>query len=310
MSDQMLEPPAERDLPPGRHGVLRNQVLDQIAGRAPRQAPSVIRRRLLPMVAAAAVLIVIAGVVGVLIGSHRRPEPTVNRPDKVTIEPVVPGYSHAELGAIKDACVEAAKEREKGAQGFGQVPLAERVDVPSLRVYNVVIDELGAMAVLYGTDGVGSCYWSWRPAQTIPATAADLTAKNGTGEVDHGYPQWLSGPVTFDGGMSTSGSGDDFARVAGRVLSNVARVEVTRAGRTVSVVPVNGTYIATVRLGTHPDNGNAVIRTYDRTNKLLAVFDEKAQSSAGKCVVTPQGVRISGPKPTNAKNCTEAVPWR
>jgi hypothetical protein len=308
MSDLMLQPPPERDLPPGRHGALRGQLINEIASRNPRRAPSVVRRRLLPMVAAAAVLIVIAGVVGALIGSHRRPNPTVNRPAKVTIEPVVPGYTHAELTAIKNACVEAAKKLEKGSQGFGTAPLEDRVDVSSLRVYNVVSDDLGAMALLYGTDGVGACYWNWLPVRTVPARAADLTAKNGTSSVRPGYPQWLTGPVTVEAEMGTGGT-NAYARISGRVTSNVARLEVTVGGKTASVVPVNGTYIATLRFTKYPANSEPVIHAYDRTNKLVTVLDERAYNLAGGCVVTPQGVRIAGGK-TDVKKCTEAVPWR
>lgn len=311
MTEATLRPPPEQELPPGRHDALRRQLLDEIAGRRPRSTSEPrttrFRRQLMPLAAAAAVLIVIAGVIGVLIGSHRRPAPALN-------QPVVPGYSGTDLHTIIESCIDELRQAQRSSTSAN--PVATDLDLDGLRVYNIKADDAGTVALLYAADFSASCSWdaylrhNWlRPEQP---SGYRVQPQN---------PHWLPGAASIDAQLSRAGGDADptsgfpgsrgYQQVGGRVPSAAARVEVTVDGTTVSVQPVNGTYLATLWFDSkyQPVNGATVIRTYDRAEALLGEYTSDSRGPK-TCVVTPEGTRIAGPAPANGRTCTEAVRWQ
>lgn len=311
MSSALLQPPPERDLPPGRHASMRDEVLRQINGTERRKpySPrmSMLRRRVLPLVAAAAVLLVIGASVGVLIASHReKPLPPAEHPDRATIAPTVPGFTSAALDALRATCIAKMKTEDEGRTGFGRPAVEDEIDLASLHIYNVVVDQYGAMALLYARDGQGGCNWWKGTTGRTPALSAPPDS-SGYGAHD---PAWLPGVITVDSSNGSSGSGPDYTRWGGRVTADVTRVEVTDRGQTVSVPVVNGTYIATIGYDDQKTRqSDTHFRAFDRANTLVGEY--KAPSSDDSyCLVTPDGEQIDGRKQKDLSHCEKALPWR
>lgn len=311
MTDIFWESPPEQELPPGRHNELRSQVLRELSGRPVRRPlglrSNLVRHRLVPVLAGVAVLVVIAGVLGFLLGSQRRPAPVAQQQDTVEFELSVPGYTADELKAVRDNCLKSLTFDPDSSLLFGSVPVDEMIDVDSLRVYNVKSDSAGTMALLYGKDGSVNCTWVAQSAKGKPDYTKQVPSASG---VDDQNPNWLPGAASVDGSSGRMGSGSrDYRLLGGRVPSQVAKVEISLDGQSVTVTPVNGTYLATLWFGpTHPGHtGQPRIRTYNVAGHLVGDY---TKSTSDICVVTPDGTQISGPDRTDKTNCTEAVAWR
>ncbi|TQS43862.1 hypothetical protein [Cryptosporangium phraense] len=291
----LLEPPPERDLPPGRQQSMREEILRGIAGarRSRRPLPRFVRAAI-PVAAAAAVAAVVF-VAGVFIGVARdNAAPFAGHP---AAQLPVPGFSDAQLTELHDACLKDLQHYgEVDPTGVGITPMRDQIDVDGLRVYNAVSDRIGTTILLYTTDGRASCTWDG------PRTAhwPNQTSSGGFNDND---PNWLPGAASVDDGTSSS----RWARLGGQVPAGVTRVEVTLDGHSGAADVVNGTYIATIDLTGEPSGpSKTTVRTFDRAGKQVGTYQE----TAGGCLVTPDGKAIHGTKTTDPSKCTKAVPWR
>jgi hypothetical protein len=311
MSNATVQLPPERELPPGRQAAMRAQILRDIAGtkRGKTHSPRalMIRRRLLPLVAAAAVLLVIGATVGVLVASRRERTPVVERPDRavVTSDLIVPGFTRAELKSLRDACVKDLRgDEEETSMNFGITPMREQIDVDGLQVYNAASDKHTTIVLLYTTDGRAHCSWDG------PRTK-DLPRQTSSSGYDTNDPRWIPGAASIEAGSSRESGGKYYDTFGGRVPASVTRIEATIADGKATATVVNGTYLVTVERSIPPtrDLAARIIRTYDRNGQLIGTYTQPAIRQNDHCVVTPSGQQIEGTKQTDLTMCTEALPW-
>jgi hypothetical protein len=195
-------------------------------------------------------------------------------------------------------------------------PYATLVDDPSaplladvIRVYNVVRDAAGTVALLYGPSVVLTC--------EIDGPARPYNAGGGIG--DPAMPQWLPGPVSIDSRDSSAGGGpgDKYPDtrgtdlIAGRVIGTATRVKVTYGSATATVPVVNGTYLVRFVRGVGapipPGDRGLGVQAYDARGALVG---ETSGTSLADCYVTPDGTKIGGDRTDPDQTCEPATRWR
>jgi len=245
--------PAPRDLPPARHARIRAEVERQTTQPVPRE-----RRWVIP-VAVTAGLTVLAAAVWVVPRQLAGEDQPAAPPPGV---PVIAGVSDGERAAIEDGCGRAAI-------GDGSAP--KRPGAPespgSFRLYNLVTDNAGRMALLYDQTAALFCLFD---SSGIPRASAYGLANTGTPD----------GPITVDlylisqAGEVTSTHPvlPDMVVIGGRAGPEVARVTVTQNDRDMQATLANGSFFVRllrpfpwINQGAH----GPVIRAYDKDNKLL-----------------------------------------
>ncbi|WP_436497808.1 hypothetical protein [Actinokineospora sp. HUAS TT18] len=286
-------PPVERDLPLDRHLAIRSELL-----RATRTAP---RRRVVPMVSAAAAFAVIAA--AAVFVSTQRGEPSMTPGAEPTAEPpqlgttgrpgvyapTLPNLPKAERAEIEQGCAQPAT---------GQKPA---------KLYNLITDGAGKVGLLYTEDAALECSIGGPGMPFNPGSAGVR------------YRNWLPGVIGVDV-MSASAGGDvpggkreyrgkhGTQTVAGRISEVVARVTYTEGDTTVDAVIANGTFIARIVRPTTwaipEDTPPGVVRAYGANNDLLAATDDPVLRN--RCWLLPDGTRLTdGTDP----DCLTAVHW-
>jgi hypothetical protein len=266
-------PPA-RDLPPHRHAQIRAEL--QRAATTPRRD----RRRLVPVLAAAlAVLAVVALAVWLVPDRHTRltePAATRTTPPPPTStrgrpEPVFPGLSTSDRHAIEQGCGASAF----GASSGQNPPTPGLTDTrDTVRLYNLMQDQAGRLALLYGEHAVLNCDLDWPSMPYNAGFGGVLT------------PTWPPpGPIAVDTAGNQAGGdvrgnktiyrglpGTEMA--GGRISDQVAKVTYTQGSVTVNAALANGTFLVRMvhpSTWAIPDNyPRGMIRAYDAAGKLLA----------------------------------------
>lgn len=188
----------------------------------------------------------------------------------------IPGVSAARARTVARSCARAAGGAEP--------------DRAELRLFNLVTDQFGTHALLYGPGGLLTCEYR----------GTDYEAAVFTGEV-RSTAAWLPGPVALD----SNGGNDTGWTVEGRVTGAVATVQVRASGRTARVTPVNGTYIARFPAPGSTTDSRVLVTAYDRGGRVVGTAD----GEDNHCYTAPGGtVVIRGA--AGGQNCRPATPWR
>jgi len=294
MSNTTVQPPPERDLPAGRQAAMRAQLLREISGDSRRRSGphrGFVRRNLVPLTVAAAVLLVVAGVLAV---SRQH----TDRTDRglVATQPAVPGFEPAELEALRNGCIAALRSEDSKDQYF---------DLDEAVAYNALNTRRGPVVLLYAPDGLLNCSYVRSVNSTSPP---GLFAEGISVE---GEPSgWLPGAATVDFGTSSGEDAGDWHTIGGRVPPGVTRVEVSIGRNDAAVDVVNGTYLLTLTLTSAVElSDRPVIRTFDERGALVGTYPSRRREST-YCVVTPDGTQIEGDPQRDTSTCEKAVPWR
>jgi hypothetical protein len=309
--------PPDRNLPPARHDEIRKELIRTVNGRAARP----MARWLVPAAAAVAVIAVTGGAVALSApdGGKTAPpaasptasEPVVNRP-----APIIPGISARRAVEITRGCASSYGLRGDQLPPLsGAVPTKGPADPKSptpdpyetqlgygvdLRLYNLVNDANGSQALILGTEMVLSCHVD---GSTMPYNA-------GGGSLQ-GILEWLPGPVGVDDEGAEAPTQGQFGSevVGGRVAPQVRKVTVTFRDTTVTVTPLNGTYLVRKLRPKNwvipEDRVFPVVRGYDADGKLVGSSPDLLKS----CYVTPSG-EIIGMETRDKTKCLPAVRWR
>lgn len=226
--------------------------------------------------------------------------------------PAVPGLTAEQLRAIAAGCVRsfAGLAGDVGAVATPTVPppspgASGPTSLDRIRVYNLVRNAAGETALVYGPTVVLSCQIGSQPG---PYNA-------GGGGLPGGL-EWLPGPVSIDMLGGSSGGAVPGGKhpgqrgrylIAGRVTHDVTRVTVTYGPDSMTVAPLNGTYLAEFVYPADwqlPTQRALQVRGYDAAGRLVG------QASQLGCFITPDGRRSIGPRPGYPVRCVPAVPWR
>lgn len=280
-----LQPPPERELPPGRHASMRADVLRGIAGRPAR------RRYLAPLASAAAVVLVVGGAV---LWTHQRDDV----PDRglVATQPTVPGFDEDELTALRKGCIDAVRANDTKDQYF---------DLDEAVLHNALATKRGPIVLLYADGGELNCGYVRSASSTNPP---GLFAESVT--VNDNSPRWLPGAASIDYEASNTDAVGGWRQLGGRVPAGVARVEVTLGDNRASVDAANGTYLVEITLTTAVESSTRpVVRTFDANGVLLGSYTTH-WGEKDHCVATPDGDQIEGNPRKDLSQCEEAVPWR
>lgn len=303
--------PPMRELPPRRHAEIRAQlqrtVLSDTAGRRPTGLPKVLRaasgqagraghgigatlagRWLIP-VAAATTAVAALGAVTVLAGRDGGSPGTRVAPasagagvlpglaSAVSSTPSVPGLAGNEVREIERGCLASAG---LGRTGDGQPAPTTGPSGAGVRMVNLVNDDAGRLALLYGPDAVLTCLIA---GPGMPFNASFGPLSGGAGQ----RPETI---VVDSEGASSGGDAPGskeayrgqrgFELAAGRITRDVARVTMTIDGQTVDAALANGTFLARLvhpSTWTIPDGPRPVlIRAYDAAGNELATVDPTA----------------------------------
>lgn len=258
--------PPSRDLPPGRYAEIRTAVLTGVAGKPAR-------RWIAPMVTAAVALVAIGLIAWFApwspdggVNAASPPSESATQPANETAsatqappdngEVAIEGVTQQEISAIEQGCAETFQPNV------------------TLQLRQILTDEAGRLALLYGTDPDGREYlvdctldgpvMPYNPAGsglnpfTPPVTADSVGASSG-GDVAGGKAEYAG----LHGNQV----------VAGRISPDVARVTVTVDDQTVEAVLGGDAYLARI---VHPADWEVpnvapvvVVRAYDKNGTLL-----------------------------------------
>lgn len=257
--------PAPRDLPPSRHAEMRAELVRTVSRPARRS-------RLFPAVAAAAAIAVVAAAVLFLpSGQHESVPPASVRTGPPDLPP---GVTLEERAAIEQKCA----------------PDGEAV------LYNLISDEFGRYALLYGDDRVLPCAVDLEPARQ-PITRERPPVP----EWHRERLAWLPGAVVHDIDLAGRAHGGlpAYDLVLGRVRPDVARVTLTRGGWTVDAVIVNDTFIGRLTYPGEPHRHNPSPNTlppyeplhlhgYDADGNLLDTLSTDS-ARLSECYRLPDG---------------------
>jgi hypothetical protein len=224
--------------------------------------------------------------------------------------PKIPGLSDQQAQAIAVGCVKsfAGPSGDLGGLMTPTVPppspgVSGPLSPDRIHTYNVVKDAAGTMALVYGPTVALSC--------DVGGPAGQFNAGGG---FLIGRLEWLPGPVSIDFSGGNSG-GRPLGKyptergsyvVAGRVASNVTRVSVSHGPASLTVRPVNGTYLARFVYSVDWPNPDLPVRVrgYDAAGGLVA-----EAPGVGTCFVTPDGKRSMPEWSGHKDRCVRAVPW-
>lgn len=307
--------PSPRDLPPRRHAEIRADLLRAATGerRRARYAP------IITGVAALGALAVVAAVLLVpskpnaspatgdlpTATKHESAANTTESPHGTPLitpvhapgprpDPVLPGVSPEQRTAIETGCGHSASQS-------GPV-----------RLYNLVTDAAGQFGLLYGETAALDC------------TIGQPSMPYNSGFAGAPTLDWLAGPVNVD--IRSASAGGDGGKpeyrgqlgvevFAGRVSPEVAKVTVTKGGKTTQGVVANRTFVVRIL---HPASWqipnspslSGTVQAYDAAGHLLS--SKNLDGTGGDCYATPDGTPVawSGRQPpADPKACKTATPW-
>jgi hypothetical protein len=272
--NEVLRPPAERDLPPRRAARMRAELLAATAGPRPRP----VRRRLLVAAAAAAVVTLAAGVA---VTSQ------VRQDDRTQILAMSTGEQDKELRAAVRQCLSWADDAARRGDDAVQVTAAD-VAVAARRGHEA--------AVLFVTDtGYYGC-------EVVNEPGSEITGGFDGGRWPH--RDWLPGPVQTLS-MTSSQPYGGAVSVLGRVSARVDRLVLEHgAGRTTTARLHNGTFGLISR--TADVRRKAELVSYDATGQEI---DRRSLFELGEyphCYTDPTGKILFGGPGTD---CVPADPW-
>ncbi|GIJ49566.1 hypothetical protein Val02_64520 [Virgisporangium aliadipatigenens] len=281
--NSVLEPPAERDLPPGHRERMRQSLLREIDGGRDRRP----RRPLVPLAALAGAAVLIAAVVMTTTGLPWNGD---SRTD-------VRAYAYR--GGVVPQDVRRTADRCLADNDF-----AQRHDDPRMRPEAVVGDlELvnyvsrnGTVAVYYLADNVLVACLN-QPAEDSRSIAVEPLG------------DWLPGAVQIDGGVSEhiDGGGAAFS-VLGRVAPGVHRVVLEHGdGLTTEANVLDGTFVVIADGPVRPGRGSLV--SYDSAGTVLDRRPAWAmdQKEPRPCYTDPAGTVVVG---SGSTGCGTAERWR
>ncbi|GAB2606651.1 hypothetical protein Aab01nite_01790 [Paractinoplanes abujensis] len=269
--NDLIQPPAERDLPPDRAARMRARLLTEARGPRPRQ-----RRRLL--VAAAAVLVVMAG--SVAFG--------LSRDNDTQILAMGAGELDSSLRRAVQGCLKAMEPRDDGLPPLAFVPVsAADVTIASRRGQWIVV-------LFLTRTGYMACDMSVR---------FGLVRSSSVG--GEAWPQrdWLPGPVQRLSLSSTEQDGGSVSAL-GRVSARVDRLVLEHGdGHTTTARIEAGAF------GLIADDvaANAELVSYDRTGREIdrrSLFGYSGDYP--HCYTDPSGRIVYGER---GPACLPADPW-
>lgn len=283
----MIDLPRTRDLPAQRHAEMRAGLERAVIRSAGRHRPVWV----LPLAAAATAVVTLGALSWLggwfgpgpgLLGTSPPSSTATQSPAVVsplTDNPVIPGLDPDRIRQIETGCRQSA-----GIFDGDSVTAApgQSADVPThspaarqVRLYNVVQDEAGLFALLYGADRSGVSV-----ALSCTVGGRAIPYNSGFAGIDPTQPVGL---VSVEAGGGSTG-GDALGNrniyagqpgtesIGGRADPTVARVTWSIRGQTVEAVVANGTFAARI---VHPSTwelpttGTWVVRAYDQAGGLL-----------------------------------------
>lgn len=231
------------------------------------------------------------GGTGTPAGDVPAPTPTGSpAPSTLRVPGPVPGVTDAQARAIARGCGQSyggdiGHVNPTPEPGQTQGPLVR----DAVRLFNVVRDEAGLHALLYGPGTQLSC----------DVDGGRYSAGGMSGDPG-GFPGWLPGAVSVDSVAGTEAA----AVVEGRVTGAVTSVVVVLSGRSLRVTPVNGTYIARFRNAAAPSEPPGVT-AYGRAGLVIG----RAGAETG-CFTDPAGRVVVHGRGGDDTGCRPASPWR
>jgi hypothetical protein len=271
---ELIEPPAERDLPPGRATRMRADLL--AAARQPRTR---VPRRLL--VAAAAVLTLVAAVAVTLEVRHE---------DRTQILAMTPGELDPSLRRAVEDCLEMMEPRDEGAPQPAFVPVSP-ADV-------TIASRRGPwIAVLFLTrTGYMACEMYLRFGK--------LQSSSVGGEA-WPHRDWLPGPVQRLSLTSTEQDGGSVS-VLGRVSARVSRLVLEHGNGRSTTARLHGGAFGLIS-ATGDVRENAALVSYDAAGREIDRRSLFAYSQDyPHCYTDPDGTVIYG---SAGQKCLPADPW-
>lgn len=279
--NDILDLPAERDLPPGTARAMRAQLLASVRPR-PARSP-----RLRVAVAGVALLGVASGVAAVL----------WDRPEDATVQVLAmgPGELSPTLRDAAERCLRWNSPQRQAQQQASTSPVPV-----SLADLAVAIERGDRALVLFMNDvGYATCDVEWAG-----------TARESGGSATETWPHgdWLPGPVQRLLLTSTEADGGDVS-ASGRVSARVHRLVLDHGdGRTTAARLSGGAFgLMTSGARLHADNRPELV-SYDARGVEIdrrPLF--QAEDELDRCYAGPDGKRIYG-KPTSG--CRPAEKWR
>ncbi|SHM87928.1 hypothetical protein [Cryptosporangium aurantiacum] len=300
-----LQLPPERDLPPHRARDIEAALVDQIVN-GPRTAR---RRWLVPAAAAAAVVVTLGTVVGVLRSTDRdEVTPVASDPPSASVTPSAqasptPSVEQptGQMESIVPGCVDS--------YAYGGPP-EDRARTKGARLYNLLGTPSDGVALIYADSMYIYC-----------RIGGDVMAYNaGGGGV--GSLHWLPGAYRVDyheqSTMIADGIATTTVLVGGRATDEVARVTVQVADDVSEAQLQNGTFLATAETSAAAEETSApgeeagvprtkptkvTVRAYDADGRQLT-------TSSAKCMKTPDGELIDNDDfKGGLTDCIPAVAW-
>ncbi|MEU2702626.1 MULTISPECIES: hypothetical protein [Micromonospora] len=279
--NDILDLPAERDLPPGTARAMRARILGFVRPR-PARTP-----RLRIAVAGAVLLAVASGAAAVV----------WERPDRSTVQVLAMGAG--ELSPTLQDAAERCLRWNSPQRQARQDPSEQPVPV-SLADLAVAIERGDRALVLFMNDvGYATC----------DAESPRMARESGGGATEpwpHG--EWLPGPVQRLLLTSTEFDGGDVS-VSGRVSVRVHRLVLDHGDGHITAARLSGGAFGLMTSGARLKAGNAPeLVSYDAKG---AEIDRRplfqAEDQLEHCYAGPDGKRIYG-KPTSG--CRPAEKWR
>ncbi|GAA3391307.1 hypothetical protein [Cryptosporangium minutisporangium] len=299
-----IQLPPERDLPPYRAREIEAALVEQVVNGAKATR----RRWLAPVAAAAAVVVTLGVVVGVLQGGERdEVVPAGSSAPSASPSQVSPTPSPSRSVEKPTGNMESIVPGCVASYGLGGTP-EEKARVKGAKLYNLVGDASDGFALIYTEELYLYC-----------TVGGDVMAYNaGGGPVPS--MRWIPSPYRLDVQASESGRASDGSwrvehTLAGRMSKDVTRIVVEIAGTSTEAQLSNGTFVAQVEYtkpkpAAEPTSPGQVreaqpkVRAYDAAGKELPAPDFP------ECIKTPDGQVIQNSDlPGDMTNCAPAVAW-
>ncbi|MFI5959466.1 hypothetical protein [Cryptosporangium sp. NPDC051539] len=304
MTSTIPTPPPERDVSAERRDAMRDAVRRRIAAERRRPGPRAagIRRHLMPLLAAAAVAVLLGATVTVL-SLMRSATPPPAHPPAPTSSPApspsatLEGFSDVQKTVLRNACVTELKNQVPGQNSAQPRMAKEFVDLDALRLINAVTNTDKTVTVLTDDETLVFCSWHSvaHGSSLPPASRLDLVGYRA-------HAQWMPGPITMELAVGP-GLAPSWYLVVGRTRPEAHTVRVTAGDGTETVPVVDGTFAASVSLRRETGVVPAV-QALDRNGQFLAEWHAGQRA----CAVDPRGTVVFGVR-GDPPECVKAVPW-